>query len=338
MASEASVASAGSGIGEAIARGEAFLEGRQRPGGDFIACASTDPTLAAGCVEDPSVFPNCLIAHCLSFSRSEAAARMRSRLHAWLLGEMDADGLWKHWPREHPQAAQLPPDLDDTSCASAALARAGASYPDNRALLLANRRRDGLFYTWFVPWRRWLRHPLMLAMFFRKTSARPGDVDAVVNANALHYLGLGAETAAVAEHLLGVLGEGRERQCDKWYEDPFAIWYFFSRALAGAEPEAGEIIASRIAAAPDRNALQSALAICSLHYWHMPVPSELLKVLLDAQLPSGGWPRAALYHGGRRRRRDGAFDPPHPDTPRWGSEELTAAFALEALSRCAEPV
>ena len=79
--------------------------------------------------------------------------------------------------------------------------------------------------------------------------------------------------------------------------------------------------------------LQAALALCSLLRWGHAAPPRLLGLLLDAQRPDGAWPRAALYHGGRRRRRDGSFEAPHPDTPHWGSEALTTAFALEALAR-----
>ena len=31
----------------------------------------------------------------------------------------------------------------------------------------------------------------------------------------------------------------RERSCDKWYDNPFVVRYFFSRALAPIAPEAG---------------------------------------------------------------------------------------------------
>lgn len=332
---------------DAIARGLAFLERRQLPSGAFPVVCTTDPAMERGCVEDPSLFPTALIAHALSFS-PEAAA-MRARAEDFLLGEMDRNGLWKHWTGEHPQYALLPPDLDDTSCASAVLARAGRALPDNRPILLANRDRNGLFYTWIVPrigWRgpayaratlpQLLRIPA-LWMFFRQTSAASGDVDAAVNANALFYLGRVPNRAAVERHLIAVLRDGRESQCDKWYENPFAIWYFFSRALAGAAPEAGALIRARIAAAAPTSALEAALAIASLNYWRLEAPPAMRDRLLADQLASGGWPRAAFYHGGRKRRRDGSFEAPHPDTPRWGSEELTTALAIEALANRPEP-
>ncbi|HEY0412271.1 MAG TPA: prenyltransferase/squalene oxidase repeat-containing protein [Allosphingosinicella sp.] len=325
----------------AVEQGLAFLAASQLPSGAFNVFASPDPELAGGCVADPSVFPTALIAHSLAFCR--AADAVRERACAFLLGEADRHGLWRHWTRSHPHAARLPPDLDDTSCAAAVLAQAGKCFPANRHLLLANRDAAGLFMTWIVPRLRWttrahmavtlpqLRHAPTLASFFQQTSAAPGDVDAVVNANALHYLGREAGTAVAARHLLAVLRERREGQCDKWYDNPFAIWYFFSRALAPGESEAGALIADRIAATPARSALDAALAACSLRYWRRPVPPLLLDRLIETQLACGAWPRAPLYHGGRKRRRDGAFEPPHPDTPRWGSEELTTGFCIEAL-------
>lgn len=306
-------------VERAVARGIAFLERAQLPTGELPVLASGKP--------DPSVFPTALAAHALSFA--PGAAGVRHRALDFLLREMDPRGLWRHWPAAHPHARELPPDLDDTSCASAALAAAGRAFPDNRARLLKNRNRRGLFRTWALSARE-LRHPLVLFSFFRKTSAKPFDADAVVNANVLHYLGAIPETRAVVEHLLTVLREDRERQCDKWYDNPFAVWYFFARALHRIAPEAGTILEKKIAAATPSNALEHALAACTLHNFGHPAP---LDPILGAQLDSGAWPATPLYHGGRTRRRDGTFAAPHPDTPYWGSEELTTAFCIEALAR-----
>jgi hypothetical protein len=306
-------------IGGAIARAVTFLEQRQLPSGELPVLASGKP--------DPSIFPTALAVHCLAFA--PATADLRERALDFLVGEMAPRGLWKHWPRTHPHHQQLPPDLDDTSCASAALLAAGRTFPDNRELLLRNRDRRGLFRTWLWTRAQW-RHPLATAAFFTRTSARPFDVDAVVNANVLFYLGERKETEAVVAHLLDVLRAGRETTCDKWYERPFAVWYFFSRALRAVRAEAGEFITTRMATATPENALEHALAACILLDWNR-IPD--LAPLLDAQLPSGAWPAAGLYHGGRKRLSTGAFAPPHPDTPWWGSEELTTAFCIEALAR-----
>jgi len=300
----------------AIDRGVAFLAARQLPSGELPVLASGKP--------DPSVFPTALAAYSLSFAHEAAA--VCARAVDFLVMEMDSRALWRHWPRTHPHHHQLPPDLDDTSCASLALARAGRPFPDNRARLLANRNRQGLFRTWIFTAAQW-RHPLVTWQFFRRTSARPSDVDAVVNANALFYLGLRDETRAAAAYLLDVVRQNREAACDKWYDNPFAVWYFLARALGA---EAGEMIAEKIDNATPATALDAALAACALASCGRVAD---VAPLLAQQLPSGGWPTAALYHGGRLRRRDGSYAEPHPDAPRWGSEELTTTFAIEALAR-----
>ena len=329
-------------VRDAIMRGTQFLAGSQLPSGEFPVLASTDPAMETGCAPDPSIFPTALIAQALI--GVAAAEAMRARAADFLASEMDADGLWRHWIRAHPLHRQLPPDLDDSSCASSVLHSAGRPFPDARDLLLANRTRDGLFYTWVAPRPAWaglaharvalrqLRHPLTLLLFFRRTSAKPGDVDAVVNANCLFALGDHPGSGKVIDHLLSILRAGSERDCDKWYDDPFVIWYFLSRALAGRSAEAGTIIVERLSHAVPSNALEAAMALCSQLRWGVRPPDDAVGALIHRQHRSGAWPRAALYHGGRPRRRDGSFAPPHPDTPRWGSEALTTTFAVEALS------
>jgi hypothetical protein len=331
-------------VERAIARAVSFLARSQLPTGELRVLASVDPEMIHDCVADPAVFPTALAVHALA--EVPGAAAVRDRALDFLVGQVDRHGLSKHWTPEHPQYASLPPDLDDTSLVSAALARHGRRAPANREIVLANRDRRGLFFTWVTPrprlhrslahWAATLpqltRAPLLYA-FFSRTQARPFDVDAVVNANVLYYVGAQDETRRVVDHLVSVLRTSSERTCDKWYENPFAVWYFFSRALAPAAPEAGDIVAAKIAAATPVSALESALAACSLLFWRRPPRIEALIALLGAQLESGAWPRAALYHGGRARLPGGGFAPPHPDTPRWGSEELTTAFCLEALAR-----
>ena len=321
-----------------------FLESVQRPSGEIPVDATSDPRMRERLVPDPSVFPTALAVHSLGFA-GEAARHIVAPACRFLLGEMDEGGLWRHWVREHPHHAALPPDLDDTCCASAALARAGYAIPNNRAVVAANRLRNGMFLTWLVPQMRWtgaahlratlprLRHPAALLLFFRRTSARPGDADAVVNANVLHYLGAIPGSEPVVAELLRTLAAGREAQADKWYDNPIVVRYFLSRALAGIAPEAEATLVARSEAAVPTSALEAALLICTLADWGRTAPQSVREYLLGAQLPSGGWPAAAVYHGGRRRLAQGGFAEPHPDTPRWGSEALTTSFCIEALCR-----
>ena len=330
-------------VDQAIEAGLGFLGTTQLASGEFPIFTSKRRDMVGEVQADPSVFPTALAAHALGFV--PGAAALLDRAMRFLLDQRDRHGVWRHWTRDHPHFAALPPDLDDTSCASAVLMRNGVNGAADPQLLLSNRDQRGLFYTWIVPRLRWtgaahrrivagqLRRVPALYAFFRSTSASPSDVDAVVNANCLFMLGPFSGHQLIVEHLLGVLRSGGETSCDKWYDNPFVVWYFFSRALSEVAPEARDIIVRRIASVAPSNVLETALAAASLLYWDRVPEQDAISALLDGQLDTGGWPRAALYHGGRARRPDGTFAEPHPDTPHWGSEALTTAFCLQVLAR-----
>ena len=317
-----------SAISRAIGRGVAYLDSVQLPNGEFRAYIwraepdPIEPTL------DPSVFTTALIATCIA--PLAGAGRMHARALDFLEAQMYPGGVWRHWTKEYVRRVDAPPDIDDTAVASLALVNAGRKIPDNRELLLANHEDHGYLLTWFIPRRRlrrslawWrvtlaqFRHPIKVHLFFKITPSVPGDVDAVANANVLHYLGESEVTHPLISLILGVLRDDRELECDKWYDDPFVIWYFFSRALHRIVPGAGELIVRKLAAATPVTSLQHALVSRTLAFWNRPRDLHI-NALLETQLPSGAWPRSSFYHGGRVQ---------------WGSEELTTAFCLEALSR-----
>jgi len=309
-------------IRRAIEKGVAYLKSTQLPTGEIPIETSPTPEMSGDCVREPCVFPAALAARTLSITSS--AALVRSRALDFLEREMDPDGLWRHPSSDKPQHYDTPLDVDDTSIASVALAAAGRKVPDNRRFVLANRNRRGLFRTWIV---RWWPHPLLTYRFFRYTTAEVGDVDAVVIANVVIYLGDCEETRPAIAHLLEVLHANGEMMSTKWYESRFTVWYFFSHALRDIAPEAGEMIVPRIEAATPRNALELAVAMSTLLLWNR-VPD--IQPLMDAQLESGAWPRAGFYHMGLKRISPNEF---RPTPPWWGSEALTTVFAVEALTR-----
>lgn len=274
------------------------------------------------CVYEPCVFPTALAARMLSIS--SAADRVRSRALDFLEREMHPDGLWRHPSSAKHMHYDTPLDVDDTSLASVALAIAGRQVPDNRHFLLANRNRRGLLKTWIV---RWWPHPILTYRFFKYTTAEVGDVDAVVIANVVVYLGDCEETRPSIRHMLEVLRSKNEWRSTKWYESRFTVWYFFSHALREIAPEAGELIVPRVEAATPGNALERAAAISTLLLWdRMPDVTPLL----DEQLESGAWPSTGFYHMGMKEISPNEF---RATPPWWGSEALTTMFAMEALAR-----
>jgi len=309
-------------IRRAIEKGVAFLESTQLPSGEIPIEMATTPDMGGDCVRDRVVFTTALAARALSITA--CAQRVRSRAVDFLLREMEPDGLWRYPSREHAGHDHIPLDVDDTSIASEALAAAGKRFPNNRALLLANRDRSGLFRTWIV---RWWPHPRLIYRFFRETTAEVHDVDAAINANVVSYLGACEGTRPAIAHMLAVLRANGEVMSTKWYEGRFPVWYFFTHALRQIAPEAGQMIVPRVEAATPRNALELALATSTLLLWERV---RDVQPLIDVQLPSGAWPRAGFYHAGLKRNSAEEFQ---PTPPWWGSEALTTVLAVEALSR-----
>lgn len=311
----------------AIAAGLAFLSRSQRPTGELMV--KTWAPARPEWVWDPSVFGTALIAQSLIAVPGTEA--LRSPACDFIESHRERFGVWRHWTRGHAQFHYVPPDLDDTAMACVALGQNGRPVPRNRALLVANRDPRGLFFSWISLRKRWvpnvaywwislvhMRHPVHSIRFYHITPSERWDVDAVVNANVLYYLGRSPETEPVVPFLIRVLREQRETACDKWYDNPFVVWYFFSRALRAAGEDAAAIVLERLHGAAPQSALEHALAMCVQLDWNERPGDELVRALLDAQLPTGAWPLAPVYKG---------------RNVRWGSEELTTGFCIEALHR-----
>lgn len=340
------------GAAESVGRGELdacagrgldFLRRSQLPSGEFKAYMSRDAGMETDCVFDSSPFPTALIAYSLGFADAAEAGGMLDKALRFFAAEMEGPGLWRYWTKQHQYHSVIPFDLDDVACVSYVLRRHGVPFPDNRALVYANRDPRGLFYTWMTPrWppppepaylrvvlRQWLS-PLKLYYFWKLNESAPRDVDCVVNANVLLYLGDGPETRAVVDYLIDIVRRGDEGCCDKWHLNRFTFYYVVARnfhaGVAAFEAVREEAVARIVrAAGPDgrigANALETALAACALLYWESRAPEleRAVAFLLAAQRAGGEWPRAALYYGGPKKYYG------------WGSEELTTGFCLEAL-------
>jgi hypothetical protein len=327
----------GAHVRQAVERGLAFLAQRQLPSGQFANYVGAD--LAGGdVVFDSSPFTTALVVNSIGSANTPVARAMIERALGFLLAEMEAPAVWRYWTADHPGHRSIPPDVDDTACISHALRRNGVAFPDNRSVLLANRDRRGLFYTWFAP--RFTPPPLNLDFwrvagrglggsraFWRENSLSPRDVSCVVNANVLLYLGDGPEAEPVKEYLIDLVRDRREACCDGWYDNEFPFYYSISRCMhagIGGLEAIRDVMIERIVAAANADgsigttALDTAFAACASRFLGRPA-ERACSYLAGAQSAEGGWPIAPLYHGGP------------PMELRWGSEELTTGFCLEAL-------
>lgn len=337
-------------VQQAIGKGLAYLRAHQYPNGEFCAYISGDDPMQDWCQPDSTVFPSALIGACLLHLKGrEGVDEPLQRTAAFLRAQMARGGTWNHFTRHHPLYAICPMDADDTVCVSSFLSACGVDFPQdqNRALLLHNRRRDGLFYTWFSFHRRFYVHfgrhhlalrgrvfknPFKTLMFWRQMECKPDDVDAVVNANVLYYLNNISNKEIIINNLINILKQGREGDCDKWYRHPFSVYYFISRNVAAGlipKEDVAPLIEARIRAkaaaggALGDTPLHTALALSTL--LNLGTARDLVEMaahsLIRTQQDEGCWPRWRLYYGGPK------------ELTGYGSEEISTAFCLEALAR-----
>ena len=330
---------------KAVGRAIEYLHRSQLPDGEFKSYRSTDAGMTRDCEFDSSPFPTAMIAYCLSFHDSPVVRQMLDAVAHFFLSEMEGAGVWRYWTRQHPYHRHIPPDLDDIVYISSFLRQQRTDFPANEKLILANRNRNGLFYTWIVPrismtlessyWRVVLREalkPVSLYYFWKLNESSPNDIDCVVNANVLFYLGEREETEPIIEYLIEVIKENREDCCDKWHLNRFTFYYALSRNyFAGVKTFeiVRETVINRILSAAQSdgtigdNSLETALAVCALLNWNFKSEQldKAVRALTTAQQKSGAWQIAPLYYGGPKKYYS------------WGSEELTTGFCIEALTR-----
>ncbi len=328
---------------QAIAQGIDFLSAVQLSSGTFRIFCSPHPLLEEECKPDYSTFQTAQISYCLNFIKSERIEEILRKAIRFLVSTMQDGCVWRYTCNPNPD--YLPPDVDDTACISFLLRRHGIPFPDNTGVILGNRDSRGLFYTWILPrltwtadmsyWRVALRQLLKLRQlfwFYTVTECKPNDLDLVVNANVLHYLGERPETDPIIRCLIQVIEEQAEETCDKYYASRFNFYYFLSRNYAAgirAFEAVGGTIVARIKsyAHPDgvigNHILHTAQAACALMDWgdHSTVLDNAIQAILYARDSSGGWQKLPFYYSGPSKKLA------------WGSEELTTGFCLEALAR-----
>ena len=333
---------------KAINQGLGFLAQHQYPNGEFCCYIAADEPMQGWCVTDNTVFTTSVIASCLlAIPNTPTTESILTKATVFISYQMHNAAVWKFFSNTHRLQKVIPYDADSLAFASSFLQTRGNRIPEkaNKPVLLANRSRKGLFYTWFILrpklhfnktlWRLGLTRlltPISSLLFWPAYEASRNDIDLGVNASILYYLGEIPETKQVIEELIKVIHQNNENNCDKWYRNPFTIYYLISRAydkgVKGLQPVATPIIERIIATASKdgqlgKSILDTALGIITLV--NLEHNSKALQKSVDfiikKQQPNGEWPRWLYYYGGPKLLMG------------WGSEELTTAFCLEAIAK-----
>ncbi len=319
----------------AITRGITFLHQNQLSYGEFKTYASSDEKMEANCRFDSSLFVTSLVLYAINFLQRPRVQEMTEKGLDFLLSEMEGPGLWRYWSSRNPQHESLQPDLDVICCVSHILKQNGRAFPSNTAIVLASRNDKGLFYTYVAP--RPNTPPELQQEMGRLVSAESlltllaagmlHEVDCVVNANVLLYLGENEHTQAAANYLIDIVQNNKEADCSNYY-DRLAFYYMLSRAYFSGVTLLGktrEAVLERIIAAQDNHgtfdtALAAALTVCSLlNFNHSTWPLlGTITTIQKTQCKDGSWHKSPLYLG---------------PAPYYGSEELTTALCVEALAR-----
>jgi hypothetical protein len=333
-------------VDHAVDTALAWLTEHQRPSGELPSYASALGSGPEEWIPDTLNFITALGALALDDVDDPRATGIVDRAVHFLRAEVERGDLWRYWSRESDQHDYTPPDADDTACCSMAVARRGVSTTRNVRLLVDNRDEQGRFRTWFVHHRssslpfRWATREEWLprvrrrrAELWANSEAEPGDVDGVVNANVVRYLGPDRAPAAAVEWVVELVESGLEGRCDKWHRNPTTAWAAVAdgwrTGVAAFRPLApivvGRILDRLDATEPFGPALDTAQALVALRSFSAAadVPTSAIDLLSDqlvgSQRPDGSWDRSVFFYGGP----DEVFG--------WASEALSTAVAVRAL-------
>ena len=232
-------------------------------------------------------------------------------------------GFWRYY-------RHLPQDLDSTALCSLAI----GNHPwillgRNVPRILANRDEEGRFLTWVLD-----DDEPDVASRFRI------EADPVVNANVIAHLGDHRETRDAQGWLEALIAGGKVEGASKWYPDTVATYYAASRAIVRGRPALADLrptLGSRILDlfgnnGKPGNILQTAQAVSALYNLGMLERIDTrrqLETLVKSQNEDGSWPELLAFGD---------------QTLRWGvlgqighgSEAITSAFCIEAISRIVE--
>ncbi|MBO9728339.1 MAG: hypothetical protein J7623_06840 [Chitinophaga sp.] len=338
-----------SALAGSIGKGLTFLYHHQLLHGEFLNYYSDSEDMLAPCSPQSLSFNTPVVCYAMSFLSQDyerADEIIAKAIH--FLRAHSQYGVWSFVSKINKVYTCLPFDVDSTSLAAHVFRERGEQYPGDThttKIILANRNRKDLFYTWILPrfsskyskpFLRTALHvlfdPIRHIVFWNWSDCNYSNIDWGVNANVLFFLGDRPETQSVISSMIDIIIENRESTCDKWYRNPFVIYYFFSKnyykGITKLEPIRQPII-NRITARahPDgrigNSLFDTCLSVCVLLNlnFHSTIVDKAIQYIVSAQHEYGNWERWALFSSGNIKKGYA------------GAEEVTTAFCLEALAR-----
>jgi prenyltransferase beta subunit len=295
-------------LAPSVRRGLRFLYDHQLPCGEFRTYAS--PTIDMRVTRyDSAIFVTTFVLYSIARIDHPRVTTMTNKAISFLTEEMKSPGLFQYYTSKNTLSIEY--DLDDTACASVALER---SHPlviggYNVEYFMENRNEGDLFYSWVG------------------VEAPANDVDSIVNANVVLYLGDRDETKSACRYLIDTIKRDYVSDSYRYYFDDMTLYYAVSRAYAhgtSSLSEAREALIEKVLQFSKDdgsfgNELATACAMCSLSNFGYDGVTRLraaARYLKEQQRADGSWRRIGMYN------QPGVC---------YGSEELTTALCLEAL-------
>ena len=300
--------------GSALGRGLDFLETAVEADGAWPSRRYDSHDLTGPARDNRTPFTPALGVVALDVCDDPRAEALRSRSRAFLYHHMEYPGVWRYWPH-------MPPDLDDTAmCSLAAGPHPWLLVGRNLDRILSYRDHEGRFLTW------------MIAQ--DGPDADQNDVDSVVNANTIAWLGDHPDTRGAQRWIETLIEEHREAGSTPAYPEPMDLHVAVARASCTARPAfarlrpalVSRIMDGRKAGGDFGDVLRTAQALSALDMlggWdHEESVRPSVERLIEAQRPDGSWPECLAWQA-----------------PLLGfaSEALTTAFCIEALERFLRP-
>ncbi|MGD1045176.1 MAG: prenyltransferase/squalene oxidase repeat-containing protein [Bacteroidota bacterium] len=257
------------------------------------------------------VFATTFILHALSFvDNTPQIQQVIKKALKFLLSEREDSGTWNYFGK----TCSLIPDLDDTACVLAALAKNNSAVQSEICDQLLKYRdpSSSLFKTWI-----------------EDPPNTENDIDSIVNANILFLYGLLGKSQMIPEVVSYLIKEAdilHIQSSQVWYHSPQVFSYTVSRAFNDGSvteltPACPLLIEHLLFSQQDIgcwcNPLETAFAATALlnFSYDGDAIEPAVKYILETQnLAEGSWPADYFYINGEV-----------------GSKEITTAMCVETL-------